>query len=62
VSQAKCDPAEWLAAFLLKNNPRRDMIITPPLIHNPNSKLNATIEATPTIEPIIESKIDRKKK
>ena len=31
------DPAEWLAAFLLKNNPRKNMIITPPKIIDPNA-------------------------
>lgn len=31
------DPAEYLAAFLLKNNPRRDMVITQPVITDPNA-------------------------
>jgi hypothetical protein len=37
------DPAEWLAAFFLKNNPRKDMVITQPVIVDPF--------ATPPPEP-----------
>jgi hypothetical protein len=50
-----------LAAFLLKNNPRRDMIITPPIIHDPNTKSNANIEVAPATKPIVDPKVDRKK-
>lgn len=44
------DPAEWLAAFLLKNNPRRDMIITPPELGEQKAEPEAKAAPVPIVE------------